>query len=124
MQANEAMEEKDSSSDEGEGDELEEESAGPIEMDTTEVAVKRGKAYLSQNEKLYDAEGIQNPHAKRAKKKQKKKAAKGAPVATKDGKGGDDYDFNVDYADDQTEGQNDDDDDAGSNEGDAMDGVN
>jgi len=121
--ANEAMEEKDSSSDEGEGDELEEESAGPIEMDTTEVAVKRGKAYLSQNEKLYDAEGIQNPHAKRAKKKQKKKAAKGGPVATKDGKGGDDYDFNVDYADDQTEGENDDD-DAGNDEGDAMDGVN
>jgi hypothetical protein len=33
---------------------------GPSIMDTTEVAVKRGRAYLSQNERLYDAEGIQN----------------------------------------------------------------
>lgn len=111
------MEEEDS--DEEEDDNLEDMDAGPSMMDTTEVAVKRGRAYLSQNERLYDAEGIQNPHAKRALKKQKKKAAKFAPASTKDSVASDDYNFSTDYTEDGTAV-----DDQEEDEEDAMEGIN
>jgi hypothetical protein len=92
---------------------------GPSIMDTTEVAVKRGRAYLSQNERLYDAEGIQNPHVKRALKKQKKKAAKFAPASTNDSMASDDYNFSTDYTEDGTTA-----DDHEADGEDAMQGIN
>ena len=116
--------EEDSEEEEEDGGDM---VAGPSMMDTTEVAVKRGRAYLSQNERLYDAEGIQNPHAKRALKKQKKKAAKFAPLSTNDSMASDDYNFNTDHtedgitADDQDEDGEDDQEDEDEE---AMEGIN
>lgn len=105
------MEDGDSEEEEEDMDE------GPsMMMDTTEVAVKRGRTYLNQNERLYDAEGIQNPHAKRAQKKQKKKAAKAtAPEFSSDSKASDDYDFKTDYIDNN---------DSEGEDEDAMEGIN
>ncbi|XP_024397885.1 guanine nucleotide-binding protein-like NSN1 [Physcomitrium patens] len=112
---NQAMEEEDSDEEEEEEDEMD---AGPSMMDTNEVVVKRGRAYLSQNERLYDAEGIQNPHAKRALKKKMKKAAKNGPFPTSNGNASDDYNFETDYIEDGITG-----DQEGDGE-DAMEGVN
>lgn len=109
------MEEEDSDEEEEEEDEMD---AGPSMMDTNEVVVKRGRAYLSQNERLYDAEGIQNPHAKRALKKKMKKAAKNGPFPTSNGNASDDYNFETDYIEDGITG-----DQEGDGE-DAMEGVN
>ncbi|CAM6009160.1 unnamed protein product [Sphagnum balticum] len=121
--------EGDSENEEEEEEEEEEagEDAGLTEMDTAETAVvTRGRAYLNQNDRLYDEEGIQNPHAKRAEKKRRKKAGKQGPAA--DAKeANDDYDFNVDYQDGQVllpEQEEDDTDEDEEDEGDAMDGVN
>lgn len=106
---------EDGNSDEEEEEDGEDMDEGPNMMDTTEVAVKRGRTYLNQNERLYDAEGIQNPHAKRAQKKQKKKAAKAAPALSDDSKASDDYDFNTDFIEDK----------ATADDGeDAMEGIN
>jgi len=106
-------------SDEEQEDDGEDMDEGPSLMDTTEGAVKRGRTYLNQNERLYDAEGIQNPHAKRAQKKLKKKAAKAAPALSDDSKASDDYDFNTDYIEDKSTADDPEDD----NE-DAMQGIN
>jgi nuclear GTP-binding protein len=121
--------EGDSVNEEEEEEEEEEagEDAGLTEMDTAETAVvTRGRAYLNQNDRLYDEEGIQNPHAKRAEKKRRKKAGKQGPAA--DAKeANDDYDFNIDYQDGQVllpEQEEDDTDEDEEDEGDAMDGVN
>lgn len=111
--------EEGNSDEEDDDDDGEDMDEGPSMMDTTEVAVKRGRSYLNQNERLYDAEGIQNPHAKRAQKKQKKKAAKAAPALSNDSIASDDYDFNTDYNEDKVTA--DDPEDDGE---DAMEGIN
>ncbi|GAQ85196.1 GTP-binding family protein [Klebsormidium nitens] len=85
---------------ESEGEEEEEEEqATTSDMDDEERVAKgstfehehRGTAYLNQTQILYDAEGIYNPHAARAARKQKKKAEK---LPEDDGS---DYDFETDY---------------------------
>ena len=77
------------------------------------VATKSQKAY-SQNNKLYDAEGIFNPHAAKSEKKRRKKAGK-MLVKVSNEAGNDDYDFAVDYKMQfiapQTEAESDKDDD-------------
>ncbi|KAG0569975.1 hypothetical protein KC19_6G129400 [Ceratodon purpureus] len=119
MDVDESLTMEDDDSDEEEDDNAEDMDAGPSMMDTTEVVVNRGRAYLSQNERLYDAEGIQNPHAKRALKKQKKKAAKFAPTSTNDSMASDDYNFTTDYTEDGTTV-----DDQDEDEENAMEGIN
>lgn len=117
----------DSENEEEEEEEEAGEDAGLTEMDTAETAVvTRGHAYLNQNDRLYDEEGIQNPHAKRAEKKRRKKAGKQGPAAADAKEANDDYDFNVDYQDGQVllQEQEDDTDEDEELEGDAMDGVN
>jgi len=104
---------------EEEDDDGEDMDEGPSLMNTIAVAVKRGRTYLNQNERLYDAEGIQNPHVKRAQKKQKKKAAKAAPALSNDSKASDDYDFNTDYTADKISADYPEDDGE-----DAMEGIN
>lgn len=65
-------------------------------MDTSEIVATKSQKAQSQNDKLYDAEGIFNPHAAKSEKKRRKKAGK-APVKASNEAGNDDYDFAVDY---------------------------
>lgn len=55
-----------------------------LSMDTSETVASRGKAFLRQNDKLYDAEGILNPHVRRAEKKRKKKAVRNTQAMESD----------------------------------------
>lgn len=63
----------------------------PVAMDEREGAAvsSRGREFLSQNEKLYDAEGIHNPHAARAEKRRRKKGARALSRLGEE----DDFDF-------------------------------
>ncbi|KAJ7537232.1 hypothetical protein O6H91_12G104000 [Diphasiastrum complanatum] len=78
---------------------VEAEEAEPEEMDINETRVNRVRADgLSQNEKLYDADGILNPRLARAEKKRRKKATKSDQTYLNTGLQGT-YDFSVDYQD-------------------------
>lgn len=70
--------------------------ATAIDMDTSEKLVSRGRPFLNQNEKLYDAEGILNPHLVRADRKRRKKAFQSMD---RNDDNDSDYDFDVDYVD-------------------------
>ena len=65
-------------------------------MDTSEIVATKSQKAQSQNAKLYDAEGIFNPHAAKSEKKRRKKAGK-VPVKGSAQTENDDYDFAVDY---------------------------
>ena len=65
------------------------------DMDTLETIATKVKGTAStQNEKLYNVEGILNPRLAKAQKKRRKKALKNVE---KDENSGSDYDFEVDY---------------------------
>jgi nuclear GTP-binding protein len=65
-------------------------------MDTVETIASNLKGPAStQNEKLYNVEGIFNPRLAKAQKKRRKKALK--KNVDKDENSGSDYDFDVDY---------------------------
>ncbi|KAL5562088.1 hypothetical protein UlMin_031835 [Ulmus minor] len=75
-------------------DEDEDDNDEPMQGEEEDAGKAKGKtATRKQNEKLYTAEGILNPKAKRAEKKKRKKAKKSNPEDAMD----DDYDFKVDY---------------------------
>ena len=75
-------------------DEDEDDNDEPVQGEEEDAGKAKGKtATRKQNEKLYTAEGILNPKAKRAEKKKRKKAKKSNPEDAMD----DDYDFKVDY---------------------------
>lgn len=63
----------------------------------TEPAVTRGKEYLRQTEKLYNAEGIYNVKLAKAERKRRKKAGKSLKDSAMNEEEGSDYDFNVDF---------------------------
>ncbi|KAH9322390.1 hypothetical protein KI387_017029, partial [Taxus chinensis] len=65
-------------------------------MDTSEVVAIKSQKTRNQNDKLYNAEGILNPHAARAEKKRRKKSAK-VPMNVSTDVKDDDYNFAVDY---------------------------
>eukprot|EP01018_Ginkgo_biloba_P010385 Gb_31371 [translate_table: standard] len=65
-------------------------------MDTSEVVAAKCQRSQSQNDKLYDTEGILNPRVARAEKKRRKKAGK-VPVEAANEREDVDYDFATDY---------------------------
>ncbi|GLJ21658.1 hypothetical protein SUGI_0403390 [Cryptomeria japonica] len=65
-------------------------------METSEIVATKVKKTLNQSDKLYEAEGILNPHAARAAKKRRKKSGK-VPVNVSTEVEDDDYNFAVDY---------------------------
>lgn len=75
--------------------------ASPSDMDTSENISSRGRAFLSQNEKLYDAVGILNPHLARAERKRRLKSARIIDTNDKSNDSGNDYDFELDYVDEE-----------------------
>lgn len=69
------------------------------DMDTSEsLATKVRGAASTQNEKLYNPEGILNPHLARAERKRRKKALRNID---RNEDSGSDYDFEVDYKEEE-----------------------
>ncbi|MCO5569575.1 hypothetical protein L7F22_023290 [Adiantum nelumboides] len=100
-----SMEVPDSKMDDEESDEEDQpaETLGEAsdDMDLSEhlvASIKERSAISSQNEKLYNVEAILNPRVARAERKRRKKASR---AAEKNDDSGSDYDFEVDYKEDQ-----------------------
>ncbi|GLJ31122.1 hypothetical protein SUGI_0623190 [Cryptomeria japonica] len=79
-----------------EADSPHQETHDAMGMETSEIVVTKVKKTLNQIDKLYEAEGILNPHAARAAKKRRKKSGK-VPVNVSTEVDDDDYNFAVDY---------------------------
>lgn len=73
------------------------EAASDMDMsESLAASTKAPSASSTQNEKLYNIEGILNPRMARAERKRRKKSSKTVEKNKNDGNGSD-YDFEVDY---------------------------